>query len=89
MIDAVTERTTVPTAPTNSLPLDERRRTIEDIRRLNPTARVEFLADFQTPALKDYLEHLRHAKHKHVKLAGWLQRRTTKLAAARQALRAA
>ena len=67
--------------------LDERRRTIAEIRRLNPTATGQFLDGFGTLALRDYLAHLRHARHKQVRLAGWLQRRTQKLDAARRQLR--
>ena len=69
--------------------LDDRARTIAEIRRINPTATLSFLRGFDTPALRDYLEHLRHAKHKHVRLPGWLQRRTAQLNAARAALKAA
>ncbi len=56
--------------------LEDRRRTISEIRSFNPTADSRFLAEFRTSALKDYLEHLRHARHKNVRLAGWLQKRT-------------
>ena len=67
-------------SPTALMPVaadpSDRTATIAAIRRLNPTAAAGFLAEFRTEALKDYLEHLRHAKHKHVRLAGWLQRKT-------------
>ena len=75
----------MPASPTTL----DRKAVIEDIRKLNPTAGVTFLAQFNTPALEDYLLHLTHAKHKHVKLAGWLERRTNKLASARKALKRA
>ncbi len=65
--------------------LEDRRRTIDAIRELNPTATRSFLAEFKTGALKEYLEHLRHARHKHVRLAGWLQKRTAKNVARRRA----
>ncbi len=58
--------------------MDDRRRTIDAIRRFNPSAAPDFLASFKTGPLKDYLEHLRHARHKHVRLSGWLQERTRK-----------
>jgi hypothetical protein len=58
--------------------LEDRRRTIDSIRRFNPSASTDFLASFKTGALKEYLEHLRHAKHKSVRLSGWLQQRTTR-----------
>ena len=61
--------------------LDDRRRTIEAILRFNPKADAAFLNGFRTAPLKDYLEHLRHARHKHVRLAGWLQQRTARRAA--------
>ena len=58
--------------------LDDRRRTIAAILKFNPKADASFLQQFRTGPLKDYLEHLRHARHKHVRLAGWLQQRTAK-----------
>ncbi len=73
-----------PESPSD-MALDDRRRTIAEIRRLNPTAGLAFLAEFQTASLRDYLEHLKHRRHKHVRLAGWLQRRNSNLAAMRRA----
>ena len=67
----------------------ERRRAIDEIRRMNPTATVEFLEGFGLSSLRDYVEHLRHARQKHVRLPGWVQRRTMRLAEARQVLRKA
>jgi len=64
--------------------LEDRRRTIEAIRRFNPTATPTFLASFKTGPLKEYLEHLRHARHKHVRLGGWLQERSQRLALRRR-----
>ncbi|MEL7237547.1 MAG: hypothetical protein AAGK78_01690 [Planctomycetota bacterium] len=78
----------MPAAPT-AVVAGDRKAVIEDIRKLNPTAGVTFLAQFNTPALEDYLQHLVHAKHKHVKLAGWLERRTKKLQTARSTLKRA
>ena len=62
--------------------LHERRRIIEEIRVLNPTAGHAFLANFESEALHDYLEHLRHIRLKHVRLPGWVQRRSAALAEA-------
>ena len=67
----------------------DRRRAIDEIRRMNPTATVEFLEGFGLMSLRDYVEHLRHARQKHVRLPGWVQRRTMRLAEARQQLRKA
>ena len=64
---------------------EDRRRTIAGIRRLNPTAAPDFLAQFETAALRDYLEHLRHRRHKRVQLTGWLKRRSDRLATLRRA----
>jgi len=36
---------------------------IDRIRRLNPTARPEFLAAFEEDALLDYLRHLSELEH--------------------------
>ena len=71
-----------PLTPRETDVLADRRRTIEAIREFNPTAKARFLAEFNTGALKDYLEHLRHRRHKHVRLAGWLERRTSRRMAA-------
>jgi hypothetical protein len=65
--------------PSASEQLQERRRIIEEIRVLNPTAGHAFLAGFGTQALADYLEHLRHIRLKHVRLPGWVQRRCAAL----------
>ena len=67
----------------------DRNEVIEGIRQYNPTAEASFLAQFNTEALADYLEHLRNAKHKHVRLAGWVQRRAEKMNKSRQGLRRA
>ena len=67
----------------------DRQSAIADIRRMNPTATATFLNGFSLADLRDYLEHLRHAKHKNVRLPGWVQRRTMRLAEARRTLRKA
>ncbi len=51
-----------------------KRQLIDDIRRLNPTAMPQFLAQFDDSALKQYLEHLQAAEAKHVRIAGWVRR---------------
>lgn len=66
--------------------LAERRRIIEEIRGFNPKAEHAFLAGFTTEALEDYLAHLRHARHKSVRLRGWLQLRSVALEEARRQL---
>jgi hypothetical protein len=40
----------------------EKRQLIEDIRRLNGTATERFLAQFDVPALRQYLDHLNDAR---------------------------
>ena len=82
-----------PAAPTKvAVNLDgvsDRRRAISEIRQMNPTASVAFLETFGLTSLRDYAEHLRHARQKHVRLPGWVQRRTMRLAEARRTLRKA
>lgn len=70
--------------PSPAAQLAERRAVMAEIRDRNATAKVEFLSGFATEDLRDYLEHLRHAKHKEVRLAGWVQRRLTRLATTRR-----
>lgn len=50
-----------------------KRQLIDDIRRINATARPEFLAQFDESALKQYLDHLEEARQKHIRHAGWVQ----------------
>jgi len=47
---------------------------IEDIRRFNSTANKQFLAQFDEQALKQYLEHLEGAYHKHARIASWVRK---------------
>ena len=86
MIDTQTLNAAAATEPQNassaSEQLHERRRIIEEIRVLNPTAGHMFLAGFDNQSLRDYLEHLRHIRLKHVRLPGWVQRRCAALAEA-------
>ncbi len=48
-----------------------KRQLIDDIRQHNPTAQVQFLAQFEEADLKQYLEHLEAAKAKHSRKMGW------------------
>ena len=82
-------RPTAPFLPAPAGDTGERRRVIDDIRRMNPTASVAFLEGFGLMDLRDYVEHLRHARQKHVRLPGWVQRRSMRLAEARRELRKA
>jgi hypothetical protein len=66
--------------------LAQRRRLMEEIRGFNPKAQPSFLGDFSTECLEDYLEHLRYARYKTVRLRGWLQLRSAALEEARRQL---
>ncbi len=55
-----------------------KRQLIDDIRTLNPTAHPQFLTQFDDEALKQYLEHLKSAQGKGLRIGGWV-RRSTKL----------
>jgi hypothetical protein len=50
-----------------------KRQLIDDIRRFNMSVSPHFLAQFDEPALKQYLEHLQSAASKQVKIAGWVR----------------
>jgi hypothetical protein len=52
-----------------------KRQLIDDIRHLNATATPHFLAQFDEAALRQYLEHLRSAQEKRVRIAGWVRRK--------------
>jgi len=69
------------------LMLRERDALIGEIRCYNTTAQPGFLAEFNVSELRDYLDHLKHARQKHVRLAGWVQRRNAALADARRTVR--
>ena len=51
-----------------------KRQLIDDIRRFNVSVQPQFLAQFDEPALKQYLEHLQAASLKHVRIAGWVRK---------------
>lgn len=50
-----------------------KRQLIDDIRRFNTSAQPQFLAQFDEPALQQYLQHLRDAQDKRVKVASWVR----------------
>jgi hypothetical protein len=51
-----------------------KRQLIDDIRQYNSTAQPQFLAQFDEEALKQYLEHLEHARQKHLRQAAYAPR---------------
>jgi hypothetical protein len=54
-----------------------KRQLIDDIRQMNGTATIQFLAQFDDAALRQYLEHLRAAQERRVRIAGRVRRRPT------------
>jgi hypothetical protein len=50
-----------------------KRQLIDGIRELNQTAQPDFLAQFDEDALKQYLEHLKTAMEKRLRVAGWVR----------------
>jgi hypothetical protein len=54
-----------------------KRQLIDDIRHHNPTATPRFLAQFDESALAQYLDHLKSAQEKRVRIAGWVRRKTS------------
>jgi hypothetical protein len=59
---------------TESKFLMTKRQLISEIRELNNHAQVRFLAQFDAPSLKQYLEHLKSAQQKSVRIGGWVRR---------------
>jgi hypothetical protein len=51
-----------------------KRQLIDQIRELNTTAQPQFLSRFEEVALKEYLEHLRAAQLRRVRIGGWVKR---------------
>ena len=51
-----------------------KRQLIDDIRRYNTTAQLDFLAQFDEAALKQYLEHLEGAFGKRIQIASWVRK---------------
>jgi hypothetical protein len=52
-----------------------KRQLIDDIRRFNVSVQPQFLVQFDEPALKQYLENLKAAQEKRVRIGGWVRRR--------------
>jgi hypothetical protein len=52
----------------------DKRQLIDDIRQFNVTAQPQFLAQFDEVALRQYLEHLREAHQKRLKVASWVRK---------------
>ena len=52
-----------------------KRQLIDDIRRFNVSVEPRFLAQFDDAALKQYLENLKAAQEKRVRIASWVRRR--------------
>jgi hypothetical protein len=46
---------------------------IEGIRRINQSAEPHFLEQFDEESLRQYLEHLKTAQEKRVKVLGWVK----------------
>jgi hypothetical protein len=51
-----------------------KRQLIDDIRRYNTTVQPQFLAQFDEASLRQYLDHLRSAQEKRIRIAGWVRK---------------
>src|SRR3954463_4945060 len=51
-----------------------KRQLIDEIRQYNLSVQPQFLAQFDDAALKQYLEHLKSAQNKHIRIGGWGRR---------------
>ena len=51
-----------------------KRQLIDDIRQYNVSVQPQFLARFDDDALRQYLEHLRNAARRNVRIAGWVRK---------------
>jgi hypothetical protein len=51
-----------------------KRQLIDCIREINVSVRPEFLAQFDEPALEQYLEHLQEAQRKRLHIPAWVRR---------------
>lgn len=51
-----------------------KRQLIDQIRQYNLSAQPQFLAQFDAEALKQYLQHLKAAQEKTVRIGGWVRR---------------
>jgi hypothetical protein len=50
-----------------------KRQLIEEIRIYNTSVEPKFLEQFDDAALQQYLEHLKAAKEKEVRIGGWVR----------------
>ena len=57
------------------MPVMTKRQLIDEIRRINTSAQVEFLAQFDDADLRQYLEHLEGAMRRNIQIASWVRRR--------------
>jgi len=57
------------------MPAMTKRQLIDEIRRINTSAQVEFLAQFEDADLQQYLEHLEGALRRNVHIASWVRHR--------------
>ena len=56
------------------MPVMNKRQLIDEIRQYNTTVALEFLAQFDEPALQQYLQHLEGAKNRNVRLSSWIRK---------------
>ena len=54
--------------------LMQKRQLIEDIQQYNTSAGAQFLMQFDEDALRQYLEHLKAARERKVRIAGWVRK---------------
>jgi hypothetical protein len=52
-----------------------KRQLIDDIRRFNTTVEPQFLAQFEEPDLRQYLQHLEDASRKRLQIAAWVRKK--------------
>jgi hypothetical protein len=51
-----------------------KRQLIDQIRQINTSVRPDFLAQFDEPALSQYLDHLTEAQQKRLQMPAWVRR---------------
>ncbi|HEX8523118.1 MAG TPA: hypothetical protein VF669_12750 [Tepidisphaeraceae bacterium] len=51
-----------------------KRQLIDNIRKINVSVRPEFLAQFDEPALAQYLDHLSEAQNKRLQMPAWVRK---------------
>ena len=52
---------------------------INEIRAINPTAQPEFLEQFDASDLQQYLDHLKGAQRRDIRISGWSRKPTSKV----------